>query len=466
MSSDDERRIEHDAMGQVPVPVTALWGAQTQRAVDNLPFGTGPVPAELVHALGLVKAAAARTNADLGVVDQGVGEAIAVAADEVAAGHYDDQFPVDVFQTGSGTSTNMNANEVVARLAAQRLGHPVHPNDQVNASQSSNDVFPTALHVAAAVAVTRSVVPALWHLHAALERLALQHDDTVKAGRTHLMDAAPLTFGQEVRGWAAQVALGVDRLESTLPRVLELPLGGTAVGTGLNAPEGFAVAAIARICDETGLAFRRARDPLEAQSARDAVVELSGQLRVIALGLLKICTDLRWLGSGPRTGLAELTLPALQPGSSIMPGKVNPVVPEAVSQACMQVVGNDTAVAFAATASSFQLNTAMPLLARNVLESARLVATGARLLADRAVDGVVVDGAQMRRYAEASPAVAAALNRVLGYDTASRVVHHAVARGVSVREAVETLGLVDDGSVTEQQLAEALDVDRLARGES
>jgi fumarate hydratase, class II len=459
-----ETRTEHDTMGPVEVPAAALWGAQTQRAVDNLPFASGPLPAEVVHALGLVKAAAARANTALGVLEPDVGAAVASAADEVAAGHHDGQFPVDVFQTGSGTSTNMNANEVVAHLASARLGRPVHPNDHVNASQSSNDVFPTAIHVAAAVSVTRGLLPALWHLHAALERLAEENAATVKSGRTHLMDAAPVTFGQELRGYAAQVTRGVDRLQSALTRVVELPLGGTAVGTGLNAPTGFADSAVGWLADSTGLPFDRAADPFEAQSARDAIVELSAQLRGVALSLLKVCNDLRWLGSGPHTGLAEIRLPELQPGSSIMPGKVNPVVPEAVAQACMQVVGNDTAVAFAATASTFELNTAMPVMARNVCESVRLLTVGSRLLADRAVAGITVDAARMRRYAESSPAVAASLNRFLGYDTASRVVHHAERAGCSLREAVVALGLVADGRITEEQLDDALDVDRLARG--
>jgi fumarate hydratase class II len=314
--------------------------------------------------------------------------------------------------------------------------------------------------------VTGSLVPALWHLHSALERQALAHADTVKAGRTHLMDAAPMTFGQELKGYAAQMALGVERLEAVLPRLWELPLGGTAVGTGLNAPDGFAEAAVDRLAADTGHPFRRARDPFEAQSARDAMVELSGQLRVVALGLLKICTDLRWLGSGPRTGLAEIRLPELQPGSSIMPGKVNPVVPEAVAQACMQVVGNDAAITFAATASTFELNTAVPLIARNALESVRLLATGARLLADRAVDGLVADRDRMRSYALASPAVAAALNGLVGYDRAARVVKHAQRTGVSLRESASALGLLDDGSLTQAQLDAALDVDRLVRGGS
>ena len=459
-----ETRVERDSMGEVAVPESALWGAQTQRALDNLPFASGPMPARLLHALGAVKAAAARANADCGALDQGMGEAIASAAEEVAAGLHDDQFPVDVFQTGSGTSTNMNANEVIAHLAAARYGQPVHPNDHVNASQSSNDVMPTAVHVMAATGVVHGLVPALWHLHSALERVAVAHETTVKAGRTHLMDAAPVTFGQEMRGYAAQVARGVDRLESALTRIAEVPLGGTAVGTGLNAPAGFADAAVARLAADAGVDLRRAVDPVEAQSARDSVVELSGQLRVVALSILKICTDLRWLGSGPHTGLAEIRLPELQPGSSIMPGKVNPVVPEAVSQACMQVVGNDAAIAFAATASNFELNTAVPLMARNLGESLHLLTVGSRLLADRAVDGLEVDVDRMRHNAQASPAVAASLNRTLGYDTASRVVHHAARTGVGIRDAVVALGLVADGSITEDQLDQALDVSRLARG--
>jgi fumarate hydratase class II len=424
------------------------------------------MPAEVIHALGLVKSAAARANVDVGVLHQGIGEAVVAAADEVAAGLHDDQFPVDVFQTGSGTATNMNANEVIAALASTRLGEAVHPNDHVNASQSSNDVIPSAIHLAAARAVTGRLIPALWHLHAALERQAIAHAATVKAGRTHLMDAAPVTFGHELLGYATQVLLGAERLEATLPRLYELPLGGTAVGTGLNAPDGFADAAITWLAGETHLPLRPARNGFEAQSARDALVELSAQLKVVAVGLLKICTDLRWLGSGPRTGLAEIQLPELLPGSSIMPGKVNPIVPEAVSQACMQVVGNDTAVTLGGLAGTFELNTAMPLIARNVCESVRLLAVGARLLADRAVDGLTVDAGRMRAYAEASPAAAAALNRLVGYDTASRVVKHALAHQTSVRQAALDLGLVTEGLLTNDQLDAALDVERLARGDS
>jgi fumarate hydratase class II len=367
-------RIEHDSMGDVPVPREALWRAQTQRAVENFPISGLPIDRALIAALASVMGAAASDNAELGVLDADIAAAIHDAAAEVARGDHDAQFPIDVFQTGSGTSSNMNANEVIATLATRSLGREVHPNDHVNASQSSNDVFPTAIHVAATRGVVRDLLPALRHLKESLARKAAETADVVKSGRTHLMDATPVTLGQEMGGYAAQVARGVERLESALPRLAEVPLGGTAVGTGINTPPGFAATVVRRLAEDLDLPLTEARDHFEAQGARDGLVELSGQLRTVAVSLTKVCNDIRWMGSGPRTGLAEIHLPDLQPGSSIMPGKVNPVVPEATLMVCAQVIGNDAAVAFAGASGSFELNVMMPVMARNVLESVRLLA--------------------------------------------------------------------------------------------
>jgi fumarate hydratase class II len=408
-------RTEHDSMGEVRVPRDALYRAQTQRAVENFPVSGVPVERALIGALASVKGAAAVVNGRLGVLDADLAQAVHDAAAEVARGTHDAHFPVDVFQTGSGTSTNMNANEVIATLAARQLGRDVHPNDHVNASQSSNDVFPTAIHIAATRAVVLDLVPALRHLEAALSRKSAELTSVVKSGRTHLMDATPVTLGQEFAGYAVQVARGVERVEATLPRVGELPLGGTAVGTGINTPPGFAAAVVELLADDMGLPLSEARDHFEAQGARDGLVELSGQLRTIAVSLTKVCNDLRWMGSGPRTGLAEIRLPDLQPGSSIMPGKVNPVVPEATLMVCAQVVGNDAAVAWAGASGAFELNVMMPVMARNVLESVRLLANASRLLADRCVDGIEADEERCREYAESSPSVVTPLNRYIGY---------------------------------------------------
>jgi len=458
----DEFRIEHDSMGEVRVPREALWRAHTQRAVENFPIsGTGLEP-EHVKALALVKAAAAQVNARLGVITDEQSAAIREGASEIVAGQHLDQFPVDVFQTGSGTSSNMNMNEVLASLAARR-GVQVHPNDHVNASQSSNDVFPTSIHVAAARATAEQLVPSLDHLAAALGAKAAEFADAVKSGRTHLMDATPVTLGQELGGYAAQVRLGVERLHATLPRVAELPLGGTAVGTGINTPPGFSAAVIEELADSTGLPFTEARDHFEAQGARDALVELSGQLRVIAVGLTKICNDLRWMSSGPSTGLAEIHLPDLQPGSSIMPGKVNPVLPEATLMVCAQVIGNDAAIAVAGASGSFELNVMLPVMGRNLLESIRLLSHATRLLADRCVTGITADRERMRRYAESSPSVVTPLNRYVGYETAAKIAKQSLADGTTIRETVEKLGLVRDGLLTQEQLDEALDVERMTR---
>ncbi|MDX6215610.1 MAG: fumarate hydratase, class [Frankiales bacterium] len=450
-------RTEHDSMGEVQVPEDALWRAQTQRAVDNFPISGLRVEPALVRALALIKGSAARINAGLGIVPEDAAGRIATAADAVAAGEHADQFPVDVFQTGSGTSTNMNVNEVLSSLSG------THPNDDVNASQSSNDTFPSAIHLAAAQAVTGELLPALGHLADALERKASEHADTVKSGRTHLMDATPVTFGQELSGWAAQVRYGGERLQSVLPRVCELPLGGTAVGTGINTPPGFAAAVIADLSRRTQLPLTEARNHFEAQGARDSLVELSGVLRTIAVGLNKVANDLRWLSSGPNTGLAEVHLPDLQPGSSIMPGKVNPVLAEAMMQVVAQVIGNDAAVAWSGAAGNLELNVMLPVIGRNLLESIRLLSNVSRLFADRCVDGLTADVERMRRFAESSPSVVTPLNRYLGYEEAATVAKQAVKEGKTIREVVEERGYVAAGRLTQQQLDEALDVLRMTR---
>ena len=454
-------RIEHDSMGDVQVPASAKWRAQTQRAVENFPVSGQRLERAHIAALGRIKAAAAKVNATLGVLDKDAAEAIQEAAAEVAEGRWDEHFPIDVFQTGSGTSSNMNTNEVIATLAGERLGRPVHPNDHVNASQSSNDVFPSSIHIAATAAVSTDLIPALEHLAASLERKAAEFADVVKSGRTHLMDATPVTLGQEFGGYAAQVRYGAERLRAVLPRVAELPLGGTAVGTGINTPPGFAAAVIAEVARVTGLPFTEARNHFEAQGARDGLVELSGQLRTIAVGFNKIANDLRWMGSGPRTGLSEINLPDLQPGSSIMPGKVNPVIPEATTMVVAQVIGNDAAIAFAGAAGNFELNVMLPVIARNVLESVRLLANVARLLADRTVDGVTANVERLREYAESSPSVVTPLNRYIGYEEASKVAKQALAERKTIRQVVLERGYVAQGKLTEAQLDEALDVLRM-----
>ncbi|GAA0378216.1 class II fumarate hydratase [Micromonospora gifhornensis] len=454
-------RIERDSMGEVEVPADALWRAQTQRAVQNFPIsGRGIEPAQ-IRALAQIKGAAAEVNGDLGVIDANVAASIAAAAAHVADGGYDDQFPIDVFQTGSGTSSNMNTNEVIATLASRELGRDVHPNDDVNASQSSNDVFPSSIHLAATEAVVRDLLPALDHLAGALEAKATEFETVVKAGRTHLMDATPVTLGQEFGGYAAQIRYGIERLDGVLPRLAELPLGGTAVGTGINTPLGFAAAVIEKLRDSTGLPLTEARNHFEAQGARDALVEASGQLRTVAVGLYKIANDIRWMGSGPRAGLRELRIPDLQPGSSIMPGKVNPVVCEAVRQVCAQVIGNDATVAFAGSQGDFELNVMLPVMGRNLLESIRLLAASSRLLADRCVVGLVADAEVCLSYAEGSPSIVTPLNRYLGYDEAASIAKEALAKQTSIREVVISRGHVDSGKLTEVQLDEALDLLRM-----
>ncbi|KYK03346.1 MULTISPECIES: class II fumarate hydratase [Micrococcus] len=461
-NTDQQFRIEHDTMGEVKVPVNALYRAQTQRAVENFPIsGKGLEPAH-IHALAQVKKAAAKANAELGIISQERADAIVAAADQVIAGDHDDQYPIDVFQTGSGTSSNMNTNEVLATLATRALKEAgsedeVHPNDHVNASQSSNDVFPTSVHVAVTAALVNDLVPALDHLAASLEKKAEDFAGIVKSGRTHLMDATPVTLGQEFGGYAAQVRYGIERIQSALPRVAEVPLGGTAVGTGINTPKGFSARVIELLAEETGLPLTEARNHFEAQANRDGLVEASGQLRNIAFSIMKINNDLRWMGSGPNTGLGEIALPDLQPGSSIMPGKVNPVICEAAIMVCAQVIGNDTTVALSSTNGAFELNVGIPVMAANLLESIRLLANTTRVMADKMIDGIEANEERCAFLAGASPSIVTPLNKVIGYEAAAKIAKHSVANKMTVREAVVDLGYVERGEVTEEQLDKALD---------
>ncbi|MDQ6937015.1 MAG: class II fumarate hydratase [Actinomycetota bacterium] len=455
-------------MGEVRVARQAKWRAQTQRAVENFPISGQPIDPELVAALALIKGAVARVRAARGLLDPVKAEAIATAATEVASGRWDAEFPIDVFQTGSGTSSNMNANEVLATLAAERLSADgeaitVHPNDDVNDPLSSNDQFPSAIHVAATKGVVVDLLPALAHLAATLERKSAQFAAVVKSGRTHLMDATPVTLGQEFAGYAAQVRYGADRVRGTVDRVAELPLGGTAVGTGINAPAGFAAEVIAMVGAEAGLPLTEARDHFEAQAARDALVELSGQLRTVAVSFTKIANDIRWMGSGPRAGLTELFLPDLQPGSSIMPGKVNPVLCEAMLQVGAQVVGNDAAVAWSGAAGNFELNVMLPVMARNVLESIRLLANVARIFADRCVAGIEANVERCLEYAQSSPAIVTPLNHYVGYDEAAKIAKQSLAERKTIREVVIERGHVVSGALSEEQLDAALDVLSMTR---
>ena len=456
-------RIEHDSMGEVAVPADALWGAHTARAVQNFPISGLTMPLPIIHALAQIKAAAARVNAELSVVDPAIAQAIAVAADDVARGRHDDQFPIDVFQTGSGTSTNMNVNEVVARIAHLATGLAIHPNDHVNAGQSSNDTVPTAIRIAAVLTTRDLLVPALKHLSAALYGRQTAFADVVKAGRTHLMDAVPVTLGQEFGGYRRQIGLAIDRLVQAADGAAELPLGGTAAGTGLNAAPGFASAVIARLSETTRSAFREADDHFEAQSAQDALVALSGAAKVLAVSLTKICNDLRWMGSGPRAGLGEIHLPDLQPGSSIMPGKVNPVVPEAVLMVCAQVIGNDVTITAAGAAGNFELNVMLPVIGRNLLESLTFLSSACRLLADRCVDGITADEERCLDLAQGSPAIVTPLNRYLGYEAAAAVVKQSLREHRSIRDIVIARGHIDAGDLTEAQLDTALDVFSMTR---
>ena len=458
-NAPQEYRIEHDTMGEVRVPIDALYGAQTQRAVENFPIsGEGLEPGQIV-ALARIKRAAALVNKELGTVSGPIADAIVAAADEVISGQHHDQFPIDTYQTGSGTSSNMNINEVLATLATSKLGSPVHPNDHVNASQSSNDVFPTSVHVAVTGALINDLIPSLDHLALSLEKKAKDWAGMVKSGRTHLMDATPVTLGQEFGGYARQIRLAIERVESTLPRVAEVPLGGTAVGTGINTPLGFPQKVIAILAESSKLPITEALDHFEAQGARDALVEASGALRVLAVSLLiKICNDLRWMGSGPNTGLNEIHIPDLQPGSSIMPGKVNPVVPEAVIMVAARVMGNDSTIAWAGASGNFELNVAIPVMGTALLESIRLLSNSTVLLADTTIDGLHANEERARALAESSPSIVTPLNKFIGYENAAKIAKHAVAEGMTIRESVIDLGFVERGELTLEQLDTALDV--------
>ncbi|CAN5128689.1 class II fumarate hydratase [soil metagenome] len=460
---EDQYRIEHDTMGEVRVPISALYGAQTQRAVENFPISGAGLEAAQIVALARIKRSAAVVNSELGILQPDVANAIVLAADELIAGRHHDQFPVDTYQTGSGTSSNMNINEVLATLATGFAGAPVHPNDHVNASQSSNDVFPTSVHVAVTGALLGDLVPALDHLAVALEKKAELWKTVVKSGRTHLMDATPVTLGQEFGGYARQIRLGIERVQSTIVRVAEVPLGGTAVGTGINTPYGFSAKVIELLASDTGLPITEAKDHFESQGARDGLVEASGALRVIAVSLTKICNDLRWMGSGPNTGLGELSIPDLQPGSSIMPGKVNPVIPEAALMVAGRVVGNDATIAWAGASGAFELNVAIPVMGTALLESIRLLSNVVVVLADKTVDGLEANVERALAFAESSPSIVTPLNRVIGYEAAAKVAKNAVAKGITVRESVIDLGFVERGEVSLDQLDTALDVLSMTR---
>jgi fumarate hydratase class II len=453
-----EYRIEHDTMGEVKVPADALYAAQTARAVENFPISGTTLERAQIAALAQIKKAAALANAKLSVIDSAVADAIAKAADEVISGKHDKEFPVDIFQTGSGTSSNMNMNEVLASLASSILGSKVHPNDHVNASQSSNDVFPTSVHLAVTSALIHDLLPMLDHLATALEKKASEWDKVVKAGRTHLMDATPVTLGQEFGGYAAQIRYAAERIQGSLPRVSEVPLGGTAVGTGINTPKGFPQEVIKLLATETKLPITEARNHFEAQGARDGLVEASGALRVLAVSLTKICNDLRWMGSGPNAGLGEISIPDLQPGSSIMPGKVNPVIPEAVMMVVARVIGNDAAVAWAGASGNFELNVAIPVMGNSLLESIRLLSNSLRLLADKTVAGLEANIDRAKALAESSPSIVTPLNKYIGYEAAAKIAKHAVSKGITIREATIELGYVDGEKLTLEQLDKALDV--------
>jgi len=452
-------RIERDSMGELEVPVEALWGAQTQRAVQNFPVSGRRMPREYIRALGLIKQAAAAANAKLGLLEEPVARAIAESAAEVAQGLHDAHFPIDVFQTGSGTSTNMNANEVIAHLAARRLGRAVHPNDQVNMSQSSNDVTPTAIQAGAVLALDGGLSPALLHACEVLRAKEREVGSIVKTGRTHLMDAMPVTLGQELSGWRTQLENGHARLESVAQRLITLAQGGTAVGTGINADPRFAEVFCRELAQLTGIAFRPSRNYFESLSCQDSAVELSGQLKVIAVSLLKISNDLRWMNSGPLAGLGEIELPALQPGSSIMPGKVNPVIPEAAAMVAAEVIGNDATITVAGQSGNFQLNVMLPVIAYNLLESIRLLANAVRLLADRAIAGFTVNRTRLAEALDRNPILVTALNPVIGYEKGAAIAKKAYAEGLPVREVAENMT-----DLRPEELAKLLDPVALTRG--
>lgn len=450
-------RIEHDTMGEVKVPADALYRAQTQRAVENFPISGKTLTPPHIHALAQIKRAAAIANNELGVLDDARMAAIVAAADEVIAGQHDDQFPIDVFQTGSGTSSNMNTNEVISTLAST-ADLSVHPNDHVNASQSSNDVFPSSIHIAALAAVRGDLIPKLTVLAESLEAKAAEWSTVVKSGRTHLMDATPITLGQEFSGYAQQIRYGIARVRAAEARLAELPLGGTAVGTGINTPAGFSARVIELIAEHMDLPFVEAANHFEAQAAQDSLVETSGALRTLAISMVKIANDLRWMGSGPRAGIGEIHLPDLQPGSSIMPGKVNPVVPEATVQVAAQVIGNDAAIAFAGAQGNFDLLVMLPVMAQNLLESINILGNVAHVLAKRTIDGLVANVERCLELAESSPSIVTPLNRHIGYENAAKIAKHSVKENITVKQAAIDLGFVERGEIDEETLNKALDV--------
>jgi fumarate hydratase class II len=452
-------RVEHDSMGELRVPEAALWGAQTQRAVQNFPVSGLRLPRAFIRALGLIKATAAEVNAELGLLDEAVAQAVAVAALEVASGKHDAQFPIDVFQTGSGTSTNMNANEVIAHLAGRVVHGKVHPNDHVNLGQSSNDTIPTAIHVAASLAVKEDLIPALKHLAKAIDKKAKALKGVTKTGRTHLMDAMPVRFDQELGGWSQQVRNGVDRLKACGPRIRRLAQGGTAVGTGINAHPKFGAKFAKLLAKRTGVAFEPSPDYFESLSSQDAAVELSGALKAIAVSLTKIANDLRWMNSGPLAGLGEIALPALQPGSSIMPGKVNPVIPEATVMVAAQVIGNDATITVAGQAGNFQLNVMLPVIAYNLLQSIELLANVSRLLADSAIAGFTVNEAQIRQALAKNPILITALNSVIGYEKGAAIAKQAYKEGRPILEVAK-----ENTKLHTDELKELLDPAGLTSG--
>ncbi|MGV0374520.1 aspartate ammonia-lyase [Corynebacterium hadale] len=456
--TEQQYRIEHDTMGEVKVPVDALWRAQTQRAVENFPISGRGLEDQQIRALGLLKAACAQVNKDLGKLDAEKADAIIAAAKEIADGKHNDQFPIDVFQTGSGTSSNMNTNEVIASIAKAN-GVEVHPNDDVNMGQSSNDTFPTATHVAATEAAVQDLIPGLEVLQKSLAAKADEWHEVVKSGRTHLMDATPVTLGQEFSGYARQIELGIQRVQGTVERLGELAIGGTAVGTGINTPAEFGGKVTEELKKLTGVdALSEAANHFEAQANRDALVEFSGAMRSVAVSFYKIANDIRLMGSGPLAGFGEIHLPDLQPGSSIMPGKVNPVLCETATQVSAQIIGNDAAIAFGGTQGQFELNVFIPMMARNVLESSRLLANTARQFATKLVDGIEPDVERMRGLAESSPSIVTPLNSAIGYENAAKVAKHAIKEGITIRQAVIDLGFVDGEKLTEEELDKRLDV--------
>ncbi|MDH5360081.1 MAG: class II fumarate hydratase [Gammaproteobacteria bacterium] len=455
----NKTRIEKDSMGEMQVPADALYAAQTQRAVENFPISGLTLPRSMIRALGLVKAACADTNKQLGLLEPGLAAAIEAAANAVASGDYDNHFPIDIFQTGSGTSSNMNSNEVIANLASQQSGLPVHPNDHVNMGQSSNDVFPTAIHVAAALELHKQLLPALEHLATTIESRATELASVTKTGRTHLMDAMPVTLGQELSGWAAQIRHGIDRIRSALPRIEALTLGGTAVGTGINAHAEMGSRVATRLAETSSVPFTTMENYFEGLSCQDAAVEMSGQLKTVAVSMMKIANDLRWMNSGPLAGLGEIALPALQPGSSIMPGKVNPVIPEATAMVCAQVIGNDAAITIGGQSGSFQLNVMLPMIAYNLLQSIELLGNTARVLADTAIAGFTVNEASLEGALARNPILVTALNPVIGYEKGAKIAKRAYAEGRPLLEVA-----MEELDMEEAELKRLLDPHILTRG--